>query len=69
MAAPELPRTENQRHSMANDGSVVIVPAVPVGTRVNINLNSFIVIIAVLCCVKRLLLIQKKGFSVNASCR
>jgi hypothetical protein len=44
---------------MANDGSVVIVPAVPVGTRVNINLNSFMVITAVLCCVKRLPVLKR----------
>ena len=53
MASPELPRIENEGHSMAKDGSLDIVPGVPSGTRVNINLKFFMVISAVLCRVRR----------------
>jgi hypothetical protein len=59
MASPELPKIENEMHSMANDGSLDIFPGVPSGTRVNINLKFFIVISAVLCRVKRLLVVLK----------
>lgn len=58
MASPELPRIENERHSMANDGSSDIFPGVPSGTRVNINLKFFMVISAVLCRVKLVVLIK-----------
>lgn len=64
-ASPELPRTENQKHSMANDGRLVIVPSASSGTRVDINLKFFMVMTTVLCWVKRLLVVLKnfKEFS------
>ena len=60
MASPELPRIENEKHSMANDGSLDIFLGVSSGTRVNINLKFFMVITAVLCWVKRLLVVLEK---------
>ena len=45
---------------MANVGSLDIVPGVPSGMRVNINLKFFMVISAVLCRVRRLPVVLKK---------
>ena len=47
---------------MANDGSSDIFPGVPSGTRVNINLKFFMVISAVLCRVK--LVVLKKSWKI-----
>jgi hypothetical protein len=59
MSSPELPKIENERHSITNDGSSDIFPGVPSGTRVNINLKFFMVISAVLCRVKLVVLETK----------
>ena len=66
-ASPELPRTENEKHSMAKNGSLDIFPGVPSGTRVNINLKFFMVISAVLCRVKGLLVVLLKKIRVLVS--
>ena len=68
MSSPELPRIENERHSIANNDSSDIFPVgAPSGTRVNINLKFFMVISAVLCRVKLVVLKKrlKEFWSIN----
>lgn len=68
MSSPELPRIENERHSIANNDSSDIFPVgAPSGTRVNINLKFFMVISAVLCRVKLVVLKKIERVLVNYS--